>query len=322
MKATDIRNTAIIGSSVIGSSMATCFAMNGYGVSVIDLQQEALDRAKTFVDKNIAYLEEKGLLTKEEAALALSKVKYTTSYEEGLKDVQFVEESGPEKYEIKKAILREFEKYAAEDAIFASATSGLLMTEIAKDAIHPERCVGAHPYNPPHLIPLIEITKAEKSSDEAVQTAYDFFKLCKKEPIILQKEVLGFVSNRLQMGMIREICHLVMTGVCSVEDIDKAIVFGPGLRWALLGTCMCLELSGAQDGIEGLIHKLEPSWNIWLKDMANWEDFPYDEWPATVQAGVIEEMKNREPEFGNNHDEIIRFRDDALLDLLKLHKKL
>ncbi len=322
MKATDIKKVAVIGSSVIGSSFATNFAMKGYPVNVLDLDENALKTAEDFVTKNLQYLQEKGILTEEDVQKALGQIIYTTSYEEGLDGVQFIQEAGPEKYEIKKAILTEAEKHISDDVIFASCTSGLLMSEIAKVAQHPERCLGAHPYNPPHLIPLIELTKPETTSEETIRCAYDLYKLIGKEPIILNKEVVGFISNRLQMALYREVIHLVMTGVCSVEDIDKALVFGPGLRWAIMGELMCFEMSGGDGGISGLLEKLEPGWAVWLKDMANWQDFPYEEWSEVAQEGINEEMANRDPEFGNDHESIIRFRDDALLELLKMHKKL
>ncbi len=322
MKATDIKKVAVIGSSVIGSSFATNFAMKGYPVNIIDVDEAALKKAESFVNDNLKYLQEKDILTEEDVQKALGQILYTTSYEEGLKDVQLVQECGPENYDIKKAILKETENYIPDDVVFASSTSGLLMSEIATVAQHPERCVGAHPYNPPHLIPLVELTKAEKTSEEAIQCAYDFYKLIGKEPIILNKEVVGFISNRLQLGIYREIINLVMNGVCSVEDVDKALVFGPGLRWAIMGVCMCLEMSGGDAGAKALLEKMEPGWNVWLKDVASWQDFPYPEWPDVMQEGINQEMADREPEFGNDHESIIRFRDDALLDLLKIHKKL
>ncbi len=321
MKATDIKKTAVIGSKVIGSSMATAFAMNGYPVSVLARTEKSLKEAEEFVIKNLKYMQEKEILTAEEVEKALGQVVFTSDYDEALSDVQFISEAGPENYDAKKTILQEAEKYIADDTIFASCTSGLMMSEIATVAKHPERCMAAHPYNPPHLIPLIEIAKAEKTSDEAIQCCYDFLKMIGKEPIILNREVKGFISNRLQMALYRELIHLVMSGACSVEDVDKALVFGPGLRWALMGCCMCFEMSGGNEGIEGLLHKMEPGWAVWLKDMADWKDFP-EEWPEIAQAGVNEEMANRDPETGNDHDSIIRWRDDRLLEILRMHNLL
>ncbi len=321
MDSKSIKKVACIGAGIIGSSWATYFAMKGYPVAVCDISETQLDDARKFVEKNLAYLEEKGLLTKGDVEKALSHVNYTTDYEKGLSDVQFIQENGPENYEIKQTILKQAEKYADKGAIYSSSTSGLLMTEIAKYAEHPERCLGAHPYNPPHLIPLVEITKGEKTSEEAVNCAYDFFKVIGKEPIILKKETPGFIANRLQVGLWREAVELVNRGVCTFEDIDKATVFGPGLRWAILGTSLNLELSGGKVGIEGLIHHLEDSFSMWLEDMAAWKKFP-DHWDDNIQESVNQQIAKRAPEFGNNHEDIIRFRDDCLLKILQMHKKL
>lgn len=322
MKANDIKKVACVGAGVIGASFATNFAMKGLPTVVCNIRAPRLEEAKAFIENNLSYLLEKGVINKADFELAMSNVEYTTDFEKGLRDVQFIQENGPENYKIKKTLLAEIEAHTSSETIIASSTSGLLISEIAKMARHPERCVGGHPYNPPHLIPLVEITKSEQTSNEAVQCAYDFYKMIGKEPIVLQKETLGFLANRLQIALYREIVHLVMNGVCTVEDADKALVFGPGLRWAIMGMCMCLELSGGKVGIEGLTHHLEPSWNLWLKDMANWDEFPYKDWPEIVQKGVLEELANRPAEFGNTHESITRFRDDFLIDILEGHKKL
>jgi 3-hydroxyacyl-CoA dehydrogenase len=312
---------ACIAPGVIGSSWATFFAMKGCPVVVCNIREKRLHEAEAFVKANLEYLSEKGVLTGADIEAALGQIQYSTDFGEALKDVWYIQESGPESYEIKETLLQTIEDAAPDDAIIASSTSGLLITEIAKNAKHPERCIGVHPYNPPHLIPLVEVTKGEKTSEDTVRRTYDFMESLGKEPVIVQKEALGNIANRLQMALYRESVDMVRRGICSVEDIDKALVFGPGLRWALLGIYMCFELSGGSDGIEGLLHKLEPGWEVWLKDMAKWEEFP-DTWPQEVQLGVNEEMKNRNPEFGNDHESIIRFRDDCLLELLKMHKKL
>ena len=322
MKATEIKKVACAATGVIGSSWATNFAMKGYPVNVYDISEEKLASSKEFVEKNLNYLKEKGLLTQQQVDDAIANVIYTTDPEVAFKDVQYIQESGPENYEIKKKMLAVMEEYAPADAVIASSTSGLKVSEIAKNAKHPERCVGSHPYNPPHMIPLVEVSRPENASEEAAQCAYDFYKLLGKEPILLKKEALGFIANRLQIALWREATELVHRGVCTVEDIDKSIVFGPGLRWALIGPGIGFQLSGGPVGIEGLLHHLEPSWNLWLDDMADWHAFPYETWPADVQKGIDEEKANRDDYYGKTDDEIIRYRDDALLELLKIHKKL
>jgi 3-hydroxyacyl-CoA dehydrogenase len=321
LKATEIRKIACVGSGVVGSSWATNFVMKGYPVWVYDVNKTQLDNAKNNIRKNLDILKKYNVITPQFADKAASLVKYTTSMEEAVKDVQFIQESGPESYQIKQLILAEIEKYTSPETIIASSTSGLLMTEIAKHARHPERCVGSHPFNPPHIIPLVEITKGEKSAPELVQDAYDFYKLLGKEPIILQKESLGFVANRIQAALNREGVDLVTRGVCTVEDVDRAVCFGPGLRWALMGPNLIFQLGGGKEGIKGITTHINPSVEIWLADMAKWDKFPKD-WPDVSQAGIDVEMANRAPEFGRTNEEITEFRDRGLFELLKLHKKL
>lgn len=321
MKANEIKNIACIGSGVIGSSWATNFAIKGYPVIIYDINEDILAGAKKHVESNLEFLVNRGVLTKEVAENALEKVSYTTSIEEAVKDAQFIQESGPERYEIKESILAEIEKYTNPDTIIASSTSGLLVTEIAKNAKYPERCIGGHPYNPPHLIPLVEITKGEKSSEDVVKCAYNFYKLAGKEPVILNKESLGFIGNRLQMALSREIMDLAIRGVSSLEDIDKAMLYGPGLRLGIMGPVLTLHLGGGEAGVKGMCQKINDSSNLWLKDMAAWDTIP-EEWPDVAEAGVLKEIENRPAELGKTTQELIEFRDNMLIELLKLHKKL
>ncbi|UMZ74226.1 3-hydroxyacyl-CoA dehydrogenase family protein [Natranaerofaba carboxydovora] len=316
----NIEKISCVGTGVIGASWATNFIIKGCYVNLYDVGEEELDRAISLVDNNLGFLVKKEVLTVEEKDYAKSLMKTTTSLEEAVKDVHLIQESVPEKYEIKQEILKEADSFAPEEAIFASSTSGLLISEIAKYSNNPFRCIGAHPYNPPHLIPLVEITKGEKSSQETIDRAYDFYKSIDKEPIVLQKEVLGFVANRLSLALYREAIELIMRGVCSVEDVDKAVTFGPGLRYATMGPSLLYHLGGGAHGIKGILHHIGPSVEKWWEDMATFTKIP-DGFPEIAQEGVKEELKNRSKEFGNTEEEVIKFRDDILIELLKNHKK-
>lgn len=321
MEAEQIRKVACIGSGLIGASWATYFILKGLDVNLYDVKEEYLTAGKTRVDKNLEFFEEKGIIDAEKRKEVASRIHLTTKMGEAVREALFIQESGPEKYEIKRQILKEVEKDAPAEAIFASSTSGLLITEIAKEAGHPERCLGAHPYNPPHLIPLVEMTKGDKTSPEALSCAYTFYKKIGKEPVVLQKEALGFISNRLQTVLYREMVDLVMRGVCSVEDADKALLYGPGLRYGIMGPNLIFQLGGGSQGIKGMMENLVgPSSALWLPDTAKWEKMP-PEWADIAQAGVDAEMKNRSPEQGRTNEEIIRFRDEMLIQLLKLHGK-
>lgn len=321
MEVNNIKKVACVGAGMIGSSWATNFAMKGYPVCLYDIGTELLYNAQKNIKRNFNILQQYGIMTKQAVEKAENLLEYTASIEAAVKEVQFIQESGPEKYEVKQQILAEIEEYTSSQTIIASSTSGLLITEIAEFAINPERCIGAHPYNPPHILPLVEINKGEKTSPEVVQAAYNFYSHLGKEPIILQKESLGFIANRLQISLVREAVDLVMRGVCSVEDIDKAVTFGPGLRWALIGPNLISQLGGGRQGIRGLSIHLNPSAEKWLADMAKWDKFP-DGWPDIAQEGVDKEMANRSAEFGRTNEEIVQFRDRSLFELLKIHKKL
>ena len=321
MKIPEITKTAVLGGGLIGSSWANNFIWKGVSVHIYDISDEVLKTARNRIRANLEYLVSKGILTAGEMDAALGRAKYTMNLGEAVKDVQFLQECVLENYEVKQDLLAEVDKHAPADAVFASSTSGLLITEITKGSEHPERCLGAHPYNPPHLIPLVEISRGQKTSEETVKRTWDFYKSLGKEPIVLRKEALGFISNRLSMALYREAADLVMRGVCSVEDIDKAVNFGPGLRYALMGPNLIYQLGGGQHGIQGLLKHVESSVQLWLEDMAAWKKWPPG-WHETAQEGVNIEMANRPPEQGRTNEEIARWRDDGLIEILKFLKKI
>jgi 3-hydroxyacyl-CoA dehydrogenase len=321
MKVADIKKIAVIGGSgMIGSGWVTFFLWKGFDVNVYDINDALLQTAKERVNGNLAYLADKGIITQEAKKKALSKVVYTKELKDSLRDVQFVQECVPEKYEPKQAIVAALDEFGSKEAIFASSTSGLMITEIAKNSKFPERCIGAHPYNPPHLIPLVEISKGDKTSAAAIKTAYDFFQSVGKEPVILQKEAPGFISNRLQVALYREAVDLVLRGVCTVEDVDKALCFGPGLRYALMGPNMIFQLGGGPAGLKGVMTHIGTSAEVWMADMAAWKKWPPG-YIDIMQEGVDKEMANRLPENGRTNEEISRWRDDKLLALLKILNK-
>lgn len=321
MKVSQFAKIACIGSGLIGVGWTVNFVVKGYSVNLYDINTQQLENAAKRIKCNLEFLVEKEVLNQADADAAASRISYYTDLAEALKDVQFVQEAGPERYDVKHAILAEVEKHVSTEVVFASSTSGLLVSEIAKLAQHPERCLGAHPYNPVHLIPLVEISKSEKTNAESVQTAYELYQQIGKEPIVLQKEALGFIANRLQVALYREAVDLVVRGVCTLEEVDKAALFGPGLRFGILGPNLIFQLGGGVHGIKGILSHIGPSVELWWADMADWKRFP-ECWKDLAQEGVNQEMANRAREFGNTNEEIGRFRDDMLVEMLKLHKKI
>ncbi len=321
MKVKDIKTVACVGAGVIGYSWALYYSLKKLSVNVYDLTDEKLDLARKRIHESLLNLMKNDVVNEEEITEIENRIHYTTSMEEAVKNVEFITESGPESYEIKRQMVEEMEKYTSSETIIASSTSGLLVTEIAKNAKHPERFIGAHPYNPPHLIPLVELTKGEKTDDDILEMAKEFYQAIDKEPVVLQKEALGFICNRIQMAVYREVCNLVMKGVCTIEDADKAVTYGPGLRWAIMGPSLVFELGGGEGHIDGLMKHLNSSISLWLHDMADFKDFP-EEFPEIARKGVEEALKNRPREIGNDDASLAEYRDKMLISLLKLHKKL
>lgn len=317
----EIRNIACIGSGVIGYSWALYFSLKKLNTTVYDISEESIALAKERIHESLQPLIKNNVVTEEESKEIENRIVYTTNLEIAVKDSDFIVESAPESYDIKKNLVIEIEKYTKPTTIVASSTSGLLITEIASVAKYPERFIGAHPYNPPHLIPLVEITKGEKTSDEVIAKAKAFYQSIGKEAVVLQKEALGFICNRLQMALYREVCDLVMRGVCTIEDADKAVTYGPGLRWGIMGPSLVFELGGGKNGIEGLMKHLTPSINLWLNDMADFKEMP-EEFASIAQLGVNEELKNRNENIGNTDESLAEYRDKMLIELLKLHNKL
>lgn len=321
MKAEDIRVAASIGAGVIGYSWALKFAMAGLTVWAQNRSEESSELARERVRTSLDALVANGVYDEAQAAEIAGRIRYTTSIEEAVRDAQFIQESSSEHYEVKWELVRAIEAAAAPDAIIASSTSGLLVSEIAKDAEHPERFCGGHPYNPPHLIPLVEITKGDRTSEETVACAKGFYARVGMEPVVLQKEALGFICNRLQMALYREVANLVLSGVCTIEDADKAVTFGPGIRWGIMGPSLVFELGGGKGGVSGLMNHLDESISLWLADMADWKSFPR-EFAQVAQEGVDAELAARPAEIGNTPESLASYRDHMLIELLKLHGKL
>lgn len=309
------------GSGLIGSSWATHFILKGLVTIIYDIDDEKLKDAKKRIKHNLDFLLKQDVIDEEGYKACLDRLTLTTDQKIAVKDSFFIQENGPENYELKRKIVNNIEKYAPTDTIIASSTSGLLISEIAKEAKYPERIIGAHPYNPPHLIPLVELSGGKKTKEEILYKTKNFYKSIDKEPVILKKEALGFISNRLQMALYREVLDLVERGVCTYEDVDIACCYGPGLRYALMGPNLIYQLGGGDKGVKGLFSHVGPSIESWWEDMAKWTKWPENHLEK-IQNGVDEEMKNRKPGQGQTDEELAKFRDEGLVMLLKYHGKI
>ena len=199
------KKACVYGGGLIGGAWATLFAMAGVDTVIYDLDDAKIQNARNEVEKKLSFFADPavGVLTPAKLAAAKAKLSYTTDVKTAVGDAEFIQENGPENIKIKRIMVKAIEEFNST-AIIGSSTSGLLVSDIAAEAKHPERIVGGHPYNPVHLIPLVELAKGEKTTDETVAKAKEFYAQIGKEPVVLNKECPGFICNRIQMALNRE----------------------------------------------------------------------------------------------------------------------
>lgn len=243
MKLDDIKKIGVAGGGTMGSGIAQIFAQHGYEVVVTDIADKFLENTKRIILLNQKTLIEEGLLTEEEAERALTHISFTTD-KNIFKDVDLIVEAIIEKMEIKQNYWLEVEAIAKEDCIFATNTSGLSINGICSKINNKKRFIGMHWWNPPHIIPLIELIKADETSDETIQVLKELVDKIGKESVVVLKDVNGFIGNRIQFAVYREALKIVEDGIATIEDVDKAMKYGPGFRYPVLGPFETSDLGG------------------------------------------------------------------------------
>jgi carnitine 3-dehydrogenase len=259
----EIETTAVLGAGVIGMSWAALFLASGRHVAVFDTADDAEKATRDYIDAAWPALRELGLVK----GGASARLSFHGSPVEAVKEADFVQENVPERLEIKKALFAEIEPALREGAIVASSSSGLTLSEMQAGWRRPTRFVLGHPFNPPHLIPLVEVLANALTEDGAVERAERFYRDVGKITIRVRREVPGHVANRLQAAMWREALHLVKSGVASVKDVDTAVWAGPGLRWAAMGPTMLFHLGAGSGGIAAFCERYTASFNRWWDDL-------------------------------------------------------
>jgi 3-hydroxybutyryl-CoA dehydrogenase len=244
MKLEDIRDVAIIGAGTMGAGMSWCFAQGGHRVRLYDVSPQQLEKACARIDAIQRLFVEEALLPHHGAEAAREQITTTTVLEEALAGAQYVLEAAPERLALKQELFQQFEQICPPTAILATNTSGLRITDIASACQHPERVGGMHWANPPELVPLVEVIRGEQTSDETVRLIYEVTQRLGKVPVIVNKDIPGFVSNRLQYAVLREALHLVETGVVSPQDVDRTLKCGVGFRYPWLGPLETVDLGG------------------------------------------------------------------------------
>jgi 3-hydroxyacyl-CoA dehydrogenase len=305
--AKSINRVAIIGTGVVGASWAALFLAKGLKVVATDVAPDADASLRHFVEAAWPALKRLGLAP----GASQSNLKFTADLPTAVKNADFVQENGPERIDFKKKLYAQLDDLLPADVIIASSSSGLTMSEIQSDCpSHPERCVIGHPFNPPHLIPLVEIVGGAKTSEQTIQRAAEFYTSIGKRAVRLHKEVPGHVANRLQAALGREVYHLVAEGVVSVADVDTALCWGPGLRWGIMGQVLLNHLGGGEGGIEHFFAQFTGPMTAWWKVLGSPVLTP--ELQQALIDGLHAEVGSR------SIDELAAQRDEVLLGLLEL----
>jgi 3-hydroxyacyl-CoA dehydrogenase len=260
-----VRRIAVIGAGTIGASWAAWFLSRGLEVVASDPSPGAPELIRRMVEGAWPVLQQLGAAPGADPA----RWSFEPDPVKAVAGCDAVQESAPERYEVKQPLLRAISAALPEDALILCSSSGLLASRLSEGCTHPGRVVIGHPFNPPHLIPLVEVVGGASASAKAVQAAVEFYRGIGKHPIVLHKEVPGHLANRLQAALWREAVHMVAEGVASVADVDAAIAQGPGLRWALMGPHATFHLAGGEGGYQHFMHHLMPAVTSWWESLGN-----------------------------------------------------
>lgn len=294
----EIKTILIAGSGIMGASFAQIFAKNGYDIILYDIAEAALDSAKKLIGVNQQAQVAQGKLTQEESDALLGRIRMTTD-KACFSEVEFVLEAIAEKLPIKHSFWKEVSEAAKPEAILATNTSGLSITEIGKAVKDPARFAGMHWVNPPHLIPLVEVIAGEQSAEETVKVIYDLAVHIGQKPVYVHKDPAGFILNRLQYAVIREACSCVEKGYATIEDVDRVMKYGLGMRYACIGPFETIDFGNIETfynvstylyedlnrdtGVPPLLEKVYKEGKLGVKNGAGFYDYSGDKAEKALQ---------------------------------------
>jgi carnitine 3-dehydrogenase len=304
-----IRRIAVVGTGVIGASWAAQYLARGLDVVATNPNSDAEAALRKYVDEAWEQLEVIGL----SAGAARDRLTFTTNMKEALSSVDFVQENGPERPDFKIKLFADMDDATPADSLIASSSSGITPSVMQSKCKHPERVLIGHPFNPPHIIPLVEVVGGTKTSPDAIDQAMKFYSSNGKKPIHLLKELPGHVANRLQAALYREVLYLIEQGVLGVEDADTAVSWGPGLRWGVMGPNLLWHIGGGEGGIHHFMEQLMDPLITLMKNLGNPE--VTTELKQTIIEGVMQEAGNRSVE------QLAQEENETLLGLLNLRAK-
>jgi carnitine 3-dehydrogenase len=305
----DVRTVAVIGTGVIGGGWAAHFLRMGYDVVAWDPAPAAPTRLGALLDSAWPALERLGL--RDDASR--DRLRFAPSIGAALADADFVQESSPEVLDAKIALLAEIDALTRPDVVVASSTSGFVMSDMAVATATPGRFVVGHPFNPPYLVPLVEVVGGRDTDPDAVTWTDAFYRHAGKACLTMDREVPGFVGNRLQEALWREALHMIDSGQATVAQIDDSITYGPGLRWALMGPMLTFHLAGGQGGMAHMLDHFGPAL------LEPWTRLAAPELTPRLRDLVVSGVDSAVGDVSVR--ELEQQRDDFLVDLLLLLKK-
>jgi 3-hydroxyacyl-CoA dehydrogenase len=300
-----VTRVTVLGAGTIGAGWCALFLAKGLDVVAYDVGPDSERALFAFVESAWPMLAELGLAPD----ASMSRLRYASDLSEACHGTDFVQECAPERADLKVALFEKVESLIQPDVLIASSSSALTVSEMQTNCRYPERVVLGHPFNPPHIMPLVEVAGGAGTAPDAVDRAFTFYEALGKSPIRINKEVYGYVANRIQAAVFREAIHLLESGVASLGDIDKAITDGPGLRWALMGPFLTYHLAGGVGGMEAFMRQFAPM------QRKLWAELGTPVLDEKLQAKIIEAMQ-REVQGRAIADLVLR-RDDSLIAVLK-----
>jgi len=304
-----IKKIAVIGTGVIGTGWIIRFLAHDKKVIAYDKNLNSDKKIILEIKRTWPYV--KKLFNKKR--LKLKNFSFTTSLKESLKDADFIQECAPENYKLKTKLMEIIGKYSKPNIIISSSSSGLLPSKIYSKCKNPSRTIVAHPFNPVYMLPGVEIVPGKKTKKKFLNKANKFYKSISMNPIMVKKELPGYLSDRLQEALWREALHIVNEGYASTKDLDRAIEDGPGMRWSLMGTFLTFHLAGGDAGMKHMLEQFGPALKL------PWTKLKAPKLSKKLSNRLI--AGTRKQARGKSVAEIAKIRDEYLLNLQKMRKK-
>ncbi len=304
----NIKNITVIGTGVIGTGWILRFLAFNKKVTAYDPSKKQKDYLKKELRRTKSSIEK---LYKKK--INIKNLIFCSKLEDAVKKADLIQENVPERLIIKKKVINQISKFSPKNCIIASSSSGLLPSELQSNCINPKRFIVAHPFNPVYILPLVEIVSGNKTSKNIINKADKFYKKLQMKTLIINKELPGFLSDRLQEALWREGLHIINDGFATTKDLDDAITYGPGMRWALMGTFLTFHLAGGKMGMKHMLDQFGPALKL------PWTKLKSPNLNKKLKHKIINGTKRQSKKLSIN--KLSNMRDNFLIDLLDLKKK-